>query len=129
MISMDTNVIVRLFVDNDATQTRAAQRYLDKHDQILIADTAIIEAIYVLTEYYGKNRDAAAECIATLMSNPKVNCNRSLFNRALRLYQEHAALAIEDCYLVTYAKLSNATPLYTFDKKLAKQTHYSELLV
>ena len=123
MISVDTNVIVRLFVDNDAAQTLAAQHCFDTHDQITIADIALIETVYVLTEYYGKNRSAAAECITTLLANPKINCNRPLFNRALRLYQEHPALSIEDCCLVTYAKLNNATPLYTFDKKLAKQTH------
>lgn len=128
MISLDTNIIVRLFVDTNRAQTEAAQRCLDEHDHVAIADIALIETTYVLTEYYGKNRKAASECVEALLANAKINCNRPLFHRALRLYREHAALSIEDCCLVTYAKLNDATPLMTFDKKLAKQTHYSELL-
>lgn len=128
MISLDTNIVVRLFIDTDAKQTEAAQRCLEENDHVAIADIALIETTYVLTEYYGKNRKAASECIQALMANAKVNCNRPLFHRALRLYQEHPALSIEDCCLVTYAKLNKSVPLMTFDKKLARQTHYTELL-
>jgi predicted nucleic-acid-binding protein len=128
VISLDTNIVVRLFVDTDRKQTEAAQRCLEDNDHVAIADIALIEATYVLTQYYGKNRQASSECIEALLANAKVNCNRPLFHRALKLYQEHPALSIEDCCLVSYAKLNGDTPLMTFDKKLAKQTHYSELL-
>ncbi len=128
MISVDTNIVIRLFVDTEPKQTLAAEKLFDSQEKIAIADIAIIETIYVLTQYYSKNREAASECIVSLLDNPKVNCNRPLFRKTLNLYQEHPSLSIEDCYLVVCAELNDATPLMTFDKKLARQTQHSELL-
>ncbi|MBP9852568.1 MAG: hypothetical protein QG629_676 [Patescibacteria group bacterium] len=128
MSAIDTNVLVRLFIDTNAAQTTAVQKYFATEKHISIADIALIEALYVLTEYYGKNRTAACRCIASVLASPKVNCNRPLFTEALYLYEEHVALSVEDCCLVVYAELNNSTPLYTFDKKLARQTQHTELL-
>jgi predicted nucleic-acid-binding protein len=128
MISLDTNIIVRLFIDTNPAQTAAAERCFAVHNELLIEDIALIEAIWVLTNYYGKDRGAAASCILSVLKNPKVSCNRALFTRALHTYKEHPALSIEDCCLAVYAELNEATPLLTFDRKLAAQTRFSELL-
>jgi len=128
MISLDTNVVVRLFVDTDPEQTLLAERLIENNDKVAIANVALIETIYVLTVYYGHDRAVASACIMSLLENPKVNCNRPLFNKSLRLYEAHPALSIEDCCLATYAQLNRDTPLMTFDRKLAKQTQFSELI-
>jgi hypothetical protein len=47
--------------------------------------------------------------------------NQVIFKCAQRFFTDHPTLSFEDCCLATYADLSNAQPLWTFDTKLAGQ--------
>ena len=40
----------------------------------------------------------------------------------------HPKLSFEDCYLATSAELSDAKPLWTFDRKLANQALAAKLV-
>ena len=128
MPSLDTNVIVRLFLDENPTQTKAAQDCLTTYDRIEVADLAIIESLYILADRYELGREKAVELINMVISHPRINCNRGLFARALPLYLKHRALSIEDCCLATYAELNGSSPLLTFDRMLANQSVHAELL-
>ena len=75
------------------------------------------------------NREHIGMAILGFMSLQQVNCNRMLFDRALMLFQSHPALSMEDCCLAVYAELNDAEPLYTFDKKLAKQSPTAQLVI
>lgn len=55
------------------------------------------------------------------MAQANINCNRQLFEVALPLYQSHTSLSFVDCCLAGYAVLGDSTPLYAFDKALAKK--------
>lgn len=129
MISLDTNAILRVMLRDNKAQALAVSRLLNKaRGQVAIADIALIEATYVLTKYYKLSRVEASDSINSLIALPVINCNREMINRALGLYVEHPALSFEDCCLAAYAELNEALPLYTFDKKLASQTHQAELI-
>jgi predicted nucleic-acid-binding protein len=128
MPCLDTNVIVRLFIDEDPAQTRAAEHCLETYSLLDIADLALTESIYVLADYYDLGRQKAVELINMVISHPRINCNRALFSIALPLYIKHVALSIEDCCLATYAELNGSTPLLTFDRKLANQSTNTQLL-
>lgn len=128
MPALDTNVIIRLFIEENPAQTKAAQDCLTKYTRLDIADLAITESIYVLADYYKLGREKAIELINMVIGHPRVNCNRVLFNHALPLYLKHSALSIEDCCLATYAELNGSSPLLTFDRKLANQSAHAELL-
>ncbi|MDB5184254.1 MAG: hypothetical protein JWN38_62 [Candidatus Saccharibacteria bacterium] len=127
-VSFDTNVVLRLFIKENPKQSLAATSALERYDQIQISDIAIIETIYALAHYYNLGRSAACHYVSSLLSHPKINCNRPLFKEAMSLYEKHPALSIEDCVLSTYAHLNNAAPLLTFDKKLANQVDHTQLL-
>ncbi len=126
--SLDTNVIIRLFIDDDAEQTNAADGCLKKYSRLHLSDTAIIESLFVLGRHYGLPRELAVRNILSLLNHPKILANRQLFKRALPHYVSHPALSIEDCCLAMYAELAEATPLLTFDKKLARQLPYTQVL-
>ncbi len=127
--SLDTNAILRLIVGDDAAQAKKVIQLLSKaNSQVAVADIALTEAIYVLQRYYHVDRDDITSLISNFMTLPVINCNRVLFDRALVLYTEHPALSFEDCCLAVYAELNDATPLYTFDKKLASQLEHTTLL-
>jgi predicted nucleic acid-binding protein len=120
--SLYANVLLRLLLNDVPKQHKAAlDLFHGASDQFAIADTAIIEVIFVLCRAYNFTRVQAAEAIEGFMKLPEINLNQALFETALPLFTEHPGLSFEDCCLATYAKLNGAEPLWTFDKKLARQ--------
>jgi predicted nucleic-acid-binding protein len=127
--SLDANVLLRMMVKDDLFQYRAAKKLIDKSGgQLAVADTAIIEAAFVLRREYGLTRQDVKTAIQDLMLLPQLNCNRVLFDRALTLYASTRGVSLEDCALTVYAELNGALPLYTFDKKLAKSSKNAALV-
>lgn len=127
--SLDANVLLRLLLNDVADQHRAVIRLFEgAQGQFAVADTAIIEVVFVLERNYGFTRAQVAEAIAGLVALPEVNCNRALFEQALPLYSGNPKLSFEDCCLATYAELNNAEPLWTFDAKLVSQATSARLV-
>ena len=62
------------------------------------------------------------------MKLKQINCNQALFEKALALFIAHANLSFEDCCLAAYAQITDAEPLWTFDKKLANQAPSAKLI-
>lgn len=119
--SLDANVLVRIITADIALQKAAALKLIKSSKSLIIADVALIETIYALTSYYKIPRENIIAVLDALGQNPKLEFNESRFRDLATLYTSHPALSVEDCYLVVKAKESNATPLWTFDKKLANQ--------
>ena len=127
--SLDANVLLRLLLNDIADQHQAVvQLFQNASGQFTVADTAIIETVFVLERNYQFTRVAVTETIEGLMSLTEINCNRPLFLRALPLFVKYPALSFEDCCLATYADLNDAKPLWTFDQKLAKQASSARLV-
>ncbi len=127
--SLDANVLLRLLL-NDVPDQHAAVESLFENSvgQFAVADTAVIEIVFVLERHYKFSRPAIADAVEGLMSLTGVTCNRALFEKALPLFTRNPGLSFEDCCLATYAELNNAKPLWTFDRKLANQIHAAKLL-
>lgn len=127
--SLDTNALLRLLLRDVPKQHEATKVLLSTADgQLAVADTAIIELVFVLGRHYGFSRQQVKEAVTGLMQLKEINCNQALFERALAMYLSHPALSFEDCCLTTYATLNEAEPLWTFDKKLANQTASAKLI-
>lgn len=118
--SLDTNVIVRLLLQDNPAQVAAAERIIETANRLHVADAAIIESVFVFEKVYRMPRPAIAHNIMTLIRHPRLICNRPLFGLALALYQANSKLSIVDCCLITYATLNAAEPLYTFDKEMCR---------
>lgn len=127
--SLDANVLLRLLLNDVPGQNMAATRLLqDAPGQFAVADTAVIEVVFVLERHYKFTRVQIAEAVEGFMSLPEINCNRGLFVAALPFFTKHSALSFEDCCLVKYAELNSAKPLWTFDQKLANQAASAKLV-
>ena len=127
--SLDTNAILRLLINDIPRQHEAVRALLaETNGQFAVADIAIIELVFVLERYYGFSRQQVKEAVIGLMQLRGINCNRTMFEKALPVYLNHSALSFEDCCLATYAVLNDAEPLWTFDKKLATQTTSTKLI-
>lgn len=127
--SLDANVVLRLLLNDVPDQHRAAVTLVESADvPFVVSDVAVIEVVFALCRYYKFSRAAAAEAIEGLMSLTRIECNRVMFKHALAFFADHPKLSFEDCCLAAYAELSNAQPLWTFDKKLAGQAHSARLV-
>lgn len=120
--SLDANVVLRLITKDIPSQYTAAQTLISDGKMYTVADTTLIETIYALHEYYKIPRALVKEAIQTLYSNKNLSVDDVVFDEALTTFSARPALSIEDCYLAAKAKLGGAMPLWTFDKKLAKQS-------
>lgn len=128
--SLDTNIILRLLLDDIPEQNAAAVKLLDEQVdcQFSVADIAFVEVAFVLERYYGLDRAVIVRMIERVMSLTQINCNRSLFTKVLPLFVANPNLSFEDCCLAVYAELNNATPLWTFDRDLARRVESAKLL-
>ncbi len=127
--SFDTNAILRLLLNDIPEQHFAVKKLVSQaNGQFSVADTVIIELVFVLQRHYNFSRPQISEAVTGLMQLKEINCNRTLFEQALPVFVEHLALSFEDCCLATYAELNHALPLWTFDKKLASQAVSARLI-
>jgi predicted nucleic-acid-binding protein len=127
--SLDANVLLRLLLNDIADQHQSVVNlFQHTSGQFAVADTAIIETVFVLERNYKFTRTAIVETIEGVMSLTEINCNRPLFLKALPLFSKYSALSFEDCCLAVYAELNDAKPLWTFDQKLAKQAPSTKLV-
>jgi predicted nucleic-acid-binding protein len=73
MIGLDTNVILRCFVDDDPSQAAAARRFVVEHctqeTPGFIDRVALCELIWVLSSGYRFDRKRTANVITTLLAS------------------------------------------------------------
>ena len=128
MPSIDTNVLLRMVLGDVQSQVDSIRRLVQQHDMLAISDLAITEMVYVLEKSQKVSRKLVNEFIYSLLSNQHLNINRPLFQRVLPLYEKYPSESFNDCCLAVYAKLNKQTPLYTFDKKFARDVPHVELV-
>ena len=126
--SLDTSIIVRLCTADSAAHLTAANKLLQSASQVAIADAAIIETEHVLRTWYAYDRERIIDTFAALLWQDNINCNRTLFDKALHYYKQYPSESFVDCCLTVYAELDQTTPLLTFDKNLAKHLPNATLL-
>jgi predicted nucleic-acid-binding protein len=128
--SLDANVLLRFILGDVENQSKAAISLLESSSgQLAVADQAFVEVVFVLEKGYEMARADIVAALEGIISLPVINCNRVLLSTVLPHYLRSPALSFVDCCLATYADLNDATPLYTFDRKLANQLPSAKLLV
>ena len=64
MIAVDTNVLLRRLLNDDATQAERARRLFESEESVLIADVVLAEAVWTLTgKRYGAGREEIAAVV------------------------------------------------------------------
>jgi predicted nucleic-acid-binding protein len=122
--SIDTNALLRLLLDDVHEQYLATLKLMNMGYVFDVSDLVLAEALYVLDgPGYEFSRVEAVEAINKILFGDQFNCNTNMFSKALSLYVSKPALSLVDCCAAFYAELNDATPLYTFDKKLANQSN------
>lgn len=119
MRAIDTNVLLRLVVEDDPPQTAAAEHFVRGGAWVSIL--AVAEAVWVLTANYGFSVRRITNALGILLNNPNLVFQEvDAVAQALALYRHSPALGFSDCLMIALARNAGHLPLGTFDRRLAK---------
>ncbi len=123
MTSIDTNVIIRYLVGDDAAQAEAARALLDgltPEDPGFICREVVMEIAWVLERSYGFARAQVAKTLMDLTASDSLLVeNPDDVAAAAHLYRQ-GGVGFSDLMVLSAAERAGATPLYTFDRRLAR---------
>ena len=121
-ITLDTNVLARVLVDDPAApaQCAAARKALAAATAVFVPQTVQIELCWVLETAFGLRHAEIARVLDVLRANPRVQIeHRNTFEAVLARFSADAAWGFADCMIATAAAAHDAA-LVTFDKRLAR---------
>lgn len=126
--AIDTNVLLRLMLDDDLRGTRKVVKHLMTTDADFIVDDYCLGEIEHVLKKKDYGRELIVSEIKRVLMNPMFIWNKELFRRVFDLYEEHPSLSFNDCYLAIKADDRTALPIWTLDRKFAKQTRQAKLI-
>jgi predicted nucleic-acid-binding protein len=120
---VDTNVILRYLLQDDAALFKKASAILEKvktgERKVIILESVLTECVYVLLKVYKIGRPAIADSLRTLFHYKGiVNPDKLDLIDSIGIFSQ-TNLSFVDCILCAKSK-NNAMPLYTFDEELAR---------
>ena len=129
MIAFDTDVLLRLLLNDDADQAGQAQDLVDRaiaaSDRVLLPDIVLCELEWVLESVYDFPRARIATTVRRLLDAEEFAfVNRAAVARALDRYTNGPA-DFSDYLLGESATLASATTTYTFDRVLSRSSGFS----
>lgn len=122
MIAFDTNVLLRLLLNDEPRQARQAQalvdRALSRSDRVLLPDIVLCELEWVLGAVYEVPRSEIIETLRRLLDTEVFAfLDRGAVVAALRDYEEGSG-DFSDYLIGASAARAGAATTYTFDRAL-----------
>ncbi len=131
MIALDTNVLVRFLVSDDAPMTARARKVFEQAlasgDPLLISNLVLLETLWVLGSAYGFTRKTNLEAIECLLSLPSVRFESQGFIREFVRLGRASSLDLSDILIGLHAKAIGSTITLTFDKKATRSDLFEEV--
>lgn len=90
---VDTNVLVRAAVQDDATQARTAAKLLTDAEVVAIALPCLCEFVWVLRKVYRLGTDDIAAAIRALLTATNVEVNRPAVEAGLAMLEANGDFA------------------------------------
>ena len=123
MISLDTNAVVRLLLQDDSEQSAVVRQVLQRAEDadrpVLLLSAVVLETVWVLQSCYSIPREAVADAIGDLLGFSVLHVpQRESIIQALLHFRERGDF--EDMLIAAQSKALGAQQLFTFDKKLQK---------
>jgi len=124
MAALDTNVLVRLLVEDDASQSAQANallaRCIREGQSLFVPITVALELEWVLRSAYGFTKPEVIQALSQLLSASELSFeSESALELALHLYRQTTA-DFADCLHTALADRAGEPPLWTFDKSASK---------
>lgn len=131
MIGVDTNVLVRLLVQDPPSQHQSSLRFFgqrSKDDPAYVSLIVVVEFIWVMRTVYDYSMDSIRLALTSLLDSPDIHMQgRELVADAI-VRSAQPKVDLVDVLIVGLAALQGCTTTVTFDKTAAKRVPGMELL-
>lgn len=119
MRAVDTNVLVRLLVRDEAAQVREAEAFVAPG--AWVSHLVLVETLWVLDAVYERGPTQLATAIELLLDHQNLTLqDADLVRAALAHFRARPSLGFSDCLVLETARKAGHLPLGTFDKALAR---------
>ena len=123
MIGLDTNVLVRYIMQDDAKQSKLASRLIESltvEDPGFFPLVAVIELVWVLSSSFELVRAQVVSALEVLLQTKEIQVERAeVVWRAVRVYRDSSA-DFADCLVERSAAAAGCVRTMTFDRGAAK---------
>lgn len=122
MQAIDTNLLVRLFVADDAAQAQKVRALFDagagEDGALWVADIVLVELVWALDRVYARPRAQIAAALEALAGNATVRLESAVaVPEAIALFAQGPA-DFADCLLAVKAIRAGCDSLRSFDRKM-----------
>ena len=123
MIGLDTNILVRYIVQDDARQSAAAERVIEDalrdNEQLYICLVVLCEFVWVLSSGYDQAKPQIVAKLDEILSTPEFSIQQDpLVRAALRSWQ-HGRGDFSDYLIGELNRAADCRETVTFDRALA----------
>jgi predicted nucleic-acid-binding protein len=119
MLAIDTNVLVRLLVQDDAKQVKTAEQFIAKG--AWVSHVVLAEALWVLESVYDRSAQHLMMALTLMLTHESlVLQDADTVSAALVHFKSKPKLGFSDCLVLEIARKAGHVPLGTFDKALSK---------
>jgi predicted nucleic-acid-binding protein len=123
MIGLDTNVLARYIMQDDALQARKATRLIEglgQDDPGFVSVVALVELVWVLTASYQLDRAQISETLDLLLRSKELRIDRAeIVLQATRRFRTGSA-DFSDCLIEQIGRSKGCSATMTFDKLASK---------
>ena len=124
MLGIDTNVVVRLIVADDARQTRRArnlvEQALSRDETVLVSLLVLLEAEWVLRSRYGFDRESTLNIFRALLEARELAFEDEPALEEALFHWKDGACGFADCLIAAHNRRMGCRATASFDGKAAR---------
>ncbi len=119
MHAVDTNLLVRLLVRDDASQVTAAEAFVARG--AWVSHLVLAETLWVLDAVYDRSPAQIATAVDRMLNHKELTLqDAEVVALALDHFRARPSLGFSDCLVLEIARKAGHLPLGTFDRNLAR---------
>jgi predicted nucleic-acid-binding protein len=119
MRAVDTHLLVRLLVRDEAAQISAAETFVE--NGAWVSQLVLAETLWVLEAVYERTSAQIARAIDLLLNHQHLTLqDADVVALALEHFRARPSLGFSDCLVLEIARKAGHLPLGTFDKRFGK---------
>ena len=124
MIGIDTNILLRLWLNDDPAQNKRIDALLAKHGStpgsLLVTDVVLVEAVWTLRSAFDQDKDAQLIAVRSLLEETAFAFeDREAVAGAVTLF-EAGSFGFADCLVVAKHARQGCDFTATFDRGMRK---------